>query len=355
MLADDDLLVQADTFTVTYAEVMAKLLVHPALCQRQKDDFRSAIRRFVQRFEPAGMGTVVVPQQVSAIITKATPAKAGLRESSFRNMISRLRVALKLCSVIVQPGRHTEGLDEPWATLFKPVTDHQSRSRLSRFFHTVSKYGWKPEEITGDHFHRFHRELDNHAIIKSAGRLAREAAKAWNHLAAANPRLPKVDFALPRKREPYTFAWDKYPETLGLEVKAVIKKMGTPDFLAEDHRPALRPTTLTLWEVRLRQFAAALVHRGRPHAELAGLEDLCNLTAFTEGLKFFWERAGKKENLTVIGMAQTIYTITKPRPNCTGRPGEDEEDYGSAGAEAPKGHDRKEQAPAGSVRCAAHA
>src|SRR5882757_8206690 len=103
---------------------MEKLQAHPNLCRRRKDELRSAVKTFVQRFVPAGMGTVTVPRDVSAILTKATPAKAGLRESSFSNMISRLRVALRLCSVIIQPGRHTTGLNEPWASLFEPVTHH---------------------------------------------------------------------------------------------------------------------------------------------------------------------------------------------------------------------------------------
>jgi hypothetical protein len=185
------------------------------------------------------------------------------------------------------------------------------RSRLSRFFHTASGYGWKPAEITGDHFHQFHQELDQNAILKSAHRLAQEAAKAWNNLAAINPGLPTMEFALPKKREPYTFSWDKYPESLGREVRQVIEKMGCPDIMADDHRPPLKATTLGLWEFRLRQFAAALVHRGRKHADLTRLKDLCNLAAYRDGLIFFHDRASGKENLQVIGIAQTIYTITK--------------------------------------------
>src|SRR5258708_1987658 len=164
MLSEMAVVVQPETFTTTYAEVMEKLQAHPNLCRRRKDELRSAVKTFVQRFEPAGRGTVIVPRDVSAILTKATTAKAGLRQSSFSNMISRLRVALKLCSVIVQPGRHTTGLDEPWAALFELVTHQTMRSRLSRFFHTASGYGWKPAEITADHFHQFHQELDQNAI-----------------------------------------------------------------------------------------------------------------------------------------------------------------------------------------------
>jgi hypothetical protein len=72
-------------------------------------------------------------------------------------------------------------------------------------------------------------ELEDHDadIIRfwewCAPQLAQEAVKALNNLAATNPGLPPVEFALPKKREPYTFSWDKYPETLGREVRQVIE------------------------------------------------------------------------------------------------------------------------------------
>jgi integrase len=305
---------QAEMPKITYFELLEKLRNNPDIRPRWKTEIMSAVRQYAKRFEPAGMGTVIVPAEISAILAKATPAMARLRESSFSNMISRLRVALRLCGIIVQPGRHTMIMAEPWATLFKPISNHTQRSRLSRFFYTATRRGWKPEEITAEHLWQFHQELSEKAIIKHPDRVTRETAKCWNNLADQNPGLPHVDFALPKKREPYTFGWDRYPETLGREIRELMHKLGDPDMFREDQSPPLRQTTLRLREFQLRQFAAAVVHRGRSPSDLMGLRELCTLDNFKEGLRFFYDRAGGKVTYQVLGIAETIYATAKHHP-----------------------------------------
>lgn len=249
---------QVEPVKMTYFELMEKLREYPDLRPGWKSELMSGVRRYVKRFEPAGMGAVIEPAEISSTLTKATPAMARLQPSSFANMISRLRCALRLCGVIIQPGRHTIGLAEPWAALLGPITDHTMRTRLSRFFHTATRHGWTPEEITAEHFRQFHQELNGGAILKDAGRRVRETARQWNRLADRTPSIPHVDFALPKKREPYTFSWNKYPESLGREVRELLDRLGNPDFLSPDHRQALRPKTLGLREFQLRQFAAVI-------------------------------------------------------------------------------------------------
>lgn len=50
------------------------------------------------------------------------------------------------------------------------------------------------------------------------------------------------------------------------------ERLGNPNFLSEDHRAPLKPRTLVAREFHLRQFAAALVHRGYGPAELRTLK-----------------------------------------------------------------------------------
>src|SRR5580693_7540271 len=121
------LVMQVEPVKMTYFELMEKLREYPDLRPGWKSELMSGVRRYVKRFEPAGMGAVIEPAEISSTLTKATPAMARLQPSSFANMISRLRCALRLCGVIIQPGRHTIGLAEPWAALLGPITDHTMR------------------------------------------------------------------------------------------------------------------------------------------------------------------------------------------------------------------------------------
>lgn len=168
---------EEDTVKMTYAELLERLRQDSELPERRKVVMMSAVRQFARRFEPAGLGAMIVPSEISATVARATPAMAQLTEGSFSNMISKLRVALRRYGIIVQSGKSMNPLVEPWATLFRPVKEHTQRSRLSRFFHTASARGWKPEEITADHFWQFVEELEQKAVLKSPRRVAREAAK----------------------------------------------------------------------------------------------------------------------------------------------------------------------------------
>jgi integrase len=299
---------------MNYVELLEMLREHQSLGCRRRTELMSAVRQYAKRFEPAGLSAVIVPAAISATLDKATPAIARLTPSSFANMISRLRVALRLSGAIIQPGRHTSKMAPAWAALFAPVSDHTHRSRISRFFHTATRHGWKPEEITAEHFDEFLRELSDKAVIKHASRLVREAANVWNKLAAENAALPSVAFKLPRKREPYTFTWDHYPDTLGEGIRELLQRLGNPDFLADEQVPALRPQTLKLKEFHLRQFAAALVHRGHDPSELAELKELCSVDNFKEGLRFFYDRAGGRVTHQVAGIGETVYAIAKHSP-----------------------------------------
>lgn len=134
--------------------------------------------------------------------------------------------------------------------------------------------------------------------------------KFWNDI-AREKGLPRVDFKLGRKRQPYTLPWDEYPASLYAEVRELLARLGDPDFLSVDDRPPLRPATLQLVEFRLKQLAAALVHQGRRPGEIAGLRDLCTLAAFKDSMRFFRDRAGGKITLTIIDMAQMVYRLAK--------------------------------------------
>ncbi len=306
-------MVQVERPTLTFAEIVERLQNRSDLPAWKRGELISAVRSFVRRFEPEGMSATARPDAINAVLLKATPAMARLAESSFSNMVSRLRAALHLCGIISQPGRHTNGLLEPWRSLFEPIKHHSQRSRLSRFFHTASRHGWKPEDITVTHFQLFYEELKNGAILKDGERVAREAAKLWNNFAEQMGWTP-VDFKLPRKRFEYTFAWDKYPASLEAEVRALLDRLGNADILSGDDRPPLRPKTLINMEFQLKMFAAALVHRGRDPASLKSLRDLYRDGAYVEGLRFFLDRAGGKVTLQVRGIAEHVYRIAKRDP-----------------------------------------
>jgi len=86
---------------------MEKLQAHPNLCRRRKDELRSAVKTFVQRFEPAGMGTVIVPRATVRKATVIAPARMPnartrpVRRATGRRSADRAAMAAAMAMAVV--------------------------------------------------------------------------------------------------------------------------------------------------------------------------------------------------------------------------------------------------------------
>ena len=70
---------------------------------------------------------------------------------------------------------------------------------------------------------------------------------------------------LPRKKEPWTFPLEQFPQSFQEDVANWINRLANPDLLDED-APAkpLRPSTIKHREFQLQEVASALVRSGMP-------------------------------------------------------------------------------------------
>jgi integrase len=73
----------------------------------------------------------------------------------------------------------------------------------------------------------------------------------------------------------------------------------------------VKPSTLVTREAQLLRFASALVARGRDPQSIQSLADLITLDAFTEGLRFFIERADGKPGSGAHAMAKLLKSIAR--------------------------------------------
>jgi|SRR5580700_7646559 hypothetical protein len=184
------------TSEMTYFVLIKKLQAHTALNPVQRRQMISAVKCFNRCFEPRGLDAPIRPIEISKILQRASAAKANISERSFSNMISLLRRALHLCSVIEQPGRHSKPLSPRWAALLPPRNTH-ARCRISRFFHTADRHGWDPKAITAEHFRIFHAELERGAILKKPRVVVVQAVREWNKLAEAVEEISPVKYDHP--------------------------------------------------------------------------------------------------------------------------------------------------------------
>ena len=95
------------------------------------------------------------------------------------------------------------------------------------------------------------------------------------------------------------------------DVSRYLDRLAGRDLLDELAFRPVRPATLRLREYQLRQFASALVQRGRDPASLTCLHDIVEPSAFKEGLRYLLERRGGKSTRTVVDIATALKAVAR--------------------------------------------
>src|SRR5262249_35656609 len=167
-----------------------------------------------------------------------------------------------------------------------------------------------PEQVDDAIVDRFRSAITDEGIVRNPREVHRMACKAWNRLAST------VSRSLQRLSEPsykaiYTLPWSTFPQSLKTEVDNYLERLAGRDLLGElDFRP-LRPSSIATRERQLRQFASALVHRGRDPQAVRGLADLVTIDTLKDGLRFFLDRAGNKKTKYIHDLACALKAMAR--------------------------------------------
>lgn len=120
------------------------------------------------------------------------------------------------------------------------------------------------------------------------------------------------DFSVPRKDRYRAIPLSNFPPSFQADVDAWIARQTQVDLFADEGpKKALRPTSLRNVRAIVRQFASALVARGRAIELITSLSAIVELDAFKEGLRFFIDRNGGKPPTGLWGMAGALLAIAR--------------------------------------------
>ena len=139
----------------------------------------------------------------------------------------------------------------------------------------------------------------------------RETLLGWNKAREQVPGWPDVAVIIPARTTAWTLPWSAFPESLHRDVIRYLDRLGGRDPLEELPFRPVRPLTLQHREYQIRQFASALVMRGRDPATLTSLADLVAIDAFKDGLRYLLERRGGKSTATVVHLATSLKAIAR--------------------------------------------
>jgi integrase len=285
------------------SDVIAMVTADQSLGAARRHDICSALRIVAKVLDRRPEEVPANPDHLRERLKSFTPAMAGLAAPRWRNILSLTRSALKRTGVAHMPARNCLQLSPPWADLIRSLKDRPLRIGLSRLASYASMQGVEPTDVDDRFMDRFRDDLVHNSLVVKPLAAHRHACVIWNRVAVANPALTLTAVAVPQLRDTYTLPWSSFSASLQVEVQAYLDYLAGKDILAErDFRP-LRPASLFNRDFQLRQFASALVQRGRDPQSLRSLADLVATSTVKDGLRFFLERVQNKRTQQIHHIA----------------------------------------------------
>lgn len=295
---------------MTLEDLLRRLDNVPNLGGQRLNDLKSAVRRSA-KICGLGPGVPADPAVLRDRILRSSPAMVGLKPQSYRNLVSRLRKALDLANVPIQPGRHKPSdLTPEWRTLLDSIPTRGTRYGVSRLVYFASAAGWRPCEISEMHIERFRLAIEEEALIKHPKQAFRQHCKSWNKAVAETPGWPAFTIEV-AERKGYTLIWSDFPSTIVEEIEHYLGRMSDPDPFDDAAPPRLARSTIEKRRFMLRQYLSALVHAGFSIDELDSLAAAISPDRLKQALRFFLERSGNRATTQIWQIATTVLMVAR--------------------------------------------
>jgi integrase len=279
------------------------------LPRRQRQEVASALRTIGRAFDKPLERIPADPRHLAARVAEISPHAMGVTPRRLNNIRSLTRVALNLVRPILR-GRNTNPLSPAWNDTLRQLPSRRVQISLSRFARHCSARGIDPQSVSEEVFATFRDQLVD-SLLKRPNELFAELLRGWRVAQATVAGLPKVDIAIPDRRNRWTLPWSAFPPSLRADCGAWLSRLAGDDLLDEaPFRPA-RPSTVKRREEQIRSFASALVLRGRNPEELRSMRDLVELEAFKEGLRYFLERRGGQSSSAIVDLVAVFKAIAR--------------------------------------------
>ena len=292
-------------------DLLDKIAADEAITPKRRQDISSALRTMGKILGTPLAECPAHPGFLRARLKGFSPAMADLSPARWRNIQSLTRFALKQAGVLQVPGRYREPLSPAWAALFALITDHRTRSGLSRFARYCGAHGIDPQDVDDALMARFLDDLGDAALVDKPRAIHRMSCRAWNKAASVIPGWPQRVLTVPDYRKNYALPWHAFPATLKADVDAYLDRLAGNDVLADTYFRPLRPVSIENRRKLLRAYVSALVHHGYDPHSLKTLRDVVVVEVLKHGLRVFLERADGKKTAYVHEVAYVLTAVAE--------------------------------------------
>lgn len=276
---------------------------------RRRQDLASAVRAAARALGRPPEQITADPRLLASRLGEIAPTSLGFSKARWNNIRSLLRAALELVMAMA-PGRHLTPLTPAWQALWDQLPTRTLKTRLSRLLHYCSAGGIAPGAVSAITFETFRGHLDL-TLLKEPSVVFRDTVSAWNQVRTNMPGWPNIVVQASPRRSNWTLLWSVFPESLKADVMRYLGRLGGGDPMEELPFRPVRPLTLQHREYQIRQFASALVLRGRDASTLTSLADLVAIDTFKDGLRHLLQRRDNRPTATIVHLATSLKAIAR--------------------------------------------
>lgn len=242
----------------------ARMVCELDLSEDRRRDFLSAISGVAKLLH---RNPSELPADITYLRERLTPihhVQAGMSPKRLANIKADLSAALRALQQDGASPLPKVERSEEWAQFIQTCGQPWQRHLLARFADDCSSIGVAPKDVNDEILSRFGNQLPDSSIAKPRAKKLKQIAQTWNGV-VKRAGLPFGLLSVPRANRYQAIPLSRFPESFRVDLEAWIARQSHVDLLAEEGpTKALRPISLRNVEATVRQFATALVARGRP-------------------------------------------------------------------------------------------
>lgn len=294
----------------TFADVISRVQSDLTLSATKRRDCVSALKSLARMLD-------LEPPQIPANtdwlrqrLKSFHPKKARISNKRYANIKSSVTFALRHTGAGTKRASWLPPMSSEWEHLYERAGNDVSRYKLSRLFRWCTLENITPNDLSDKHIDAFEAMLVDETLTKDPHKSVRNAVNQWNRYGRELAGWPSVKLSPRRKREPWTFPLEHFPDSFRADVEAWFTRCTTDNLFDEDApiRP-MRPATVIHRRTQVRSAASALVRSGTPISAVTSLAVLVEVSNFKKLLQYVIDRAGGVPTEANFGLASGLKAI----------------------------------------------
>ena len=247
-------------------------------------------------------------------LSRLHPIQLGVSERRIQNVRSLLLSAFRIAGISTKLAPYMAKMSSNWQQLWDLMEgDRYARTELSRLFRYCSANGIVPSEMSDAISSDFLTALEAESLIKKPKVRHQSVCRVWNRLAGdhAASGWPQIELNIPKYDDRlYGVDGSLVSDAIKDDLADYLSHLAGTDLFGSMSKP-FRPKSVEIFRGHLWRYLSALHHSGVDLTEVISLDELVVPAMFERGMRWFYERNGKKtsKHIGEVAWAVRCYAI----------------------------------------------